>query len=62
MVMIVGYYSLANRPVAASQLCFVRGLKSLYVTVTFALFVILLVISPPTKHTIKKTLLVFIAI
>mmetsp|Transcript_8911 Transcript_8911/g.21917 ORF Transcript_8911/g.21917 Transcript_8911/m.21917 type:complete len:2135 (-) Transcript_8911:326-6730(-) len=62
MMMVVGFYTISNRHVSASQLCFFRGLKAIYVTVALSLFAILLVLTPPDKRTLKLSSLVFLAL
>mmetsp|Transcript_16518 Transcript_16518/g.23108 ORF Transcript_16518/g.23108 Transcript_16518/m.23108 type:complete len:2184 (+) Transcript_16518:275-6826(+) len=62
MIMLVGYYSISSRQVSGSQLCFFRGLKSVYVTVAISIIVILVIVSPPHKETIKLSGLVLLAL
>jgi len=62
MVLVGGYYSIANRRVPANQLRFFRGLKAVYVTVAIMIFVVLLIVSPPRKHTFRVSSLVFVAL
>mmetsp|Transcript_34852 Transcript_34852/g.67772 ORF Transcript_34852/g.67772 Transcript_34852/m.67772 type:complete len:2149 (+) Transcript_34852:48-6494(+) len=62
MLMIYGFFAISNRRASAAQLCFFRGLRAVYITVTLCLFAILLLVDPPHKAIVRVSLEVFVGL